>query len=1010
MFASPLTILSEDALDAIHGQAMTILEEIGTEVVHEPAREMLARLGQKVEGTRVRFDREFVMEQLKLAPSHVTVRGRNPERAVTFGGGTLCMLPPGGSPFVADRERGRRDGMYADHVEVVKMTQATPLLRAGQSGACEAGDVPETSRHLDLDYSWIRYSDKPYVAYGTSGPRARDSVELAAISRGGRGRDRGRARDHRHRQSQQPARLGLPDGRCDVGLGGGQPAHRDDAVPARRRDGARVRGAPGSRCRSPRRSPASRSRRPSGRASAASSARSSPASTCAAAARRWACPSRCSARSPAVSSRAATGCRSAAAAGSTSANALDAQAATESAMSLWGTYLSGCDLVLHAAGWLEGGLTCSFEKLALDLEVLRMFESLRAGLDVGAEELALETIREEGPGGIFLASPHTLEHFREWVFMSPLFRSQAHPTWLKQGAAETPEVATAEWKKLLASWEDPGIDDGTEAELQEYMAAPQAGARRVSGRDPRHDVLFEPVRIGPKTLRNRFYQVPHCTGFGVEKPFTQARHRALKAEGGWASVCTEYCAINPESDEYPFVSARLWDAGDVRALRLMTEGAHEHGALAAVELWHGGIHVEARESRTVPLAPSQIASEFEPLVVPKAMELSDIRRTQDDWVAAALRAREAGFDIVYVYGSHTYLPTQFLSPRYNHRTDAYGGSFENRARFWLETLERVRAAVGDDCAIAIRIAADTLEGAGIEPEEGLAFIRAAEPLVDLFDCVVGGLAGAARLDAGASRFFGTGYQLEWTARFREATAKPIVGTGLMVDPDVMADVIESGVWDLIGAARPSIADPFLPVKIEQGRYDEIRACIGCNACYALANRGRHLGCTQNATAGEEHRRGWHPERFERAAGAEREVLVDRRRARRASSARSCSPSAASRACASSTRPTRSAAACAGSRSCPASTPGAASSSGAAARSSASPTSSSSPASRLHAADVRASGADLVVVATGAHWSLDGFNGVTQGADPRRRRDPRARAHARADHARGESPWPERASS
>ena len=186
MFETPLTILSEDALDAIHDQAMTILEEIGAEVVHDPAREMLAGLGQKVDGTRVHFDREFVMEQLKLAPAQVTVQGRNPERAVTFGGGALCMLPPGGSPFVADRERGRRDGMYGDHVEVVKMTQATPLLRAGQSGACEAGDVPETSRHLDLDYSWIRYSDKPYVAYGTSGPRARDSVELAAISRGGR--------------------------------------------------------------------------------------------------------------------------------------------------------------------------------------------------------------------------------------------------------------------------------------------------------------------------------------------------------------------------------------------------------------------------------------------------------------------------------------------------------------------------------------------------------------------------------------------------------------------------------------------------------------------------------------------------------------------------------------------------------------------------------------------------------------------------------------------------------
>ena len=116
---------------------------------------MLAGLGQKVDGTRVRFDREFVMEQLKLAPSQVTVQGRNPERAVTFGGGTLCMLPPGGSPFVADRERGRRDGMYGDHVEVVKMTQATPLLGRRPErclrGGRRAGDEPAPRSRLLLD-------------------------------------------------------------------------------------------------------------------------------------------------------------------------------------------------------------------------------------------------------------------------------------------------------------------------------------------------------------------------------------------------------------------------------------------------------------------------------------------------------------------------------------------------------------------------------------------------------------------------------------------------------------------------------------------------------------------------------------------------------------------------------------------------------------------------------------------------------------------------------------------
>jgi len=393
------------------------------------------------------------------------------------------------------------------------------------------------------------------------------------------------------------------------------------------------------------------------------------------------------------------------------------------------------------------------------------------------------------------------------------------------------------------------------------------------GRLPRHDILFEPVPVGPKTLRNRFYQVPHCTGFGVEKPWTQAAFRGMKAEGGWAAVCTEYCSISAETDESPYVSARLWDDEDVRALRLMTDEAHRHGSLAGVELWHGGLYAEARESRLPPLAPSQLSSDFDGITVPKTMSRADIRRVQDEWVSAARRARDAGFDIIYVYGSHTYLPTQFLSPVYNRRTDAYGGSFENRARFWLEAIELVRDAVGDDCAIAVRIAADTLEGSGVELAEGLEFIRRADPMVDLWDVTIGALSGWQRVDSGPSRFFEQGYQLEWSGQARRATAKPIVVVGRFTDPDKMADVVRSGAADLIGAARPSISDPFLPVKIEEGRYDEIRECIGCNACYSRSIWGRHLGCTQNATAGEEHRRGWHPERFEPAANADRTALV-----------------------------------------------------------------------------------------------------------------------------------------
>jgi dimethylamine/trimethylamine dehydrogenase len=391
-------------------------------------------------------------------------------------------------------------------------------------------------------------------------------------------------------------------------------------------------------------------------------------------------------------------------------------------------------------------------------------------------------------------------------------------------------------------------------------------------RDPRHDVLFEPVQIGPKTLRNRFYAVPHCTGFGSEKPASQARFRATKAEGGWAAVCTEEALVSVNSDFWPVFSTRIWDDGDLQNLAVMCDEAHAHESLAGIELAHGGAHARARDARVPAVAPSQLASDYDPFVTPKAMERIDIDRVREDWVAAARRSRDAGFDIVYVYGGHSYLPLQFLSPFYNRRTDEYGGSLENRARFWLETLEVVREAIGDDCAIAVRFCIEALGPAGVELEEGLAFVALADHLVDLWDVNVGSITDWSK-DSGTSRYFREGYQLEWTGRVREVTAKPIVGVGRLTNPDRMAEIVSSGAWDLIGAARPSIADPFLPKKIEEGRYGEIRECIGCNICAAGAEYGNQIRCTQNATAGEEYRRGWSPERFEPAGNADRDVLV-----------------------------------------------------------------------------------------------------------------------------------------
>jgi trimethylamine--corrinoid protein Co-methyltransferase len=148
---------------------------------------------------------------------------------------------------------------------------------------------------------------------------------------------------------------------------------------------------------------------------------------------------------------------------------LDAQAATESAMSLWATYLAGCDLVVHAAGWLEGGLVASYEKFMLDLEVIRMFDRLRESITVDPDTLAFEAIADLGPGGLFLAHDHTLARFRSDVFMSPMFRSTAHPTWMKAGAPRLPEIAGTAWRQQLDCYQDPGLDADVDAAMRDYV-------------------------------------------------------------------------------------------------------------------------------------------------------------------------------------------------------------------------------------------------------------------------------------------------------------------------------------------------------------------------------------------------------------------------------------------------------------------------------------------------------------------------------------------------------------
>ena len=468
MFEKPLNVLTQEEVQKIHEQAMTILEETGTDVLYEPAIEMLAKHGQKIDGARVRWDREFVTEMVAKTPSSFTVRGRNRDRDIHVGGGSQIWMNIGGPPFVSDLDEGRRSGNLEAHDRFVKLTQASDLLRCVQSGAVEAVELDVGTRHMDMDYSTIRWSDKPYTAYGTSGPKARDGIEMAAIVHGGR-----------DAIAETPALLGivnpnspliwdfrmmdalfawaeanqpvvvtpflLAGGTAPVSVSGALSIQVAEAltgvtmVQMVRENAPAMYGSFFTSLDMRTGSPAF----------------GTPESVFAVLAggqlaRHYGLPFR-------------------GGGGLASSNAVDAQAAAETQMMLWATMMAGTDLVLHAAGWLEGGLVGSFEKFALDLELLGWFKRLREGIGFSDEELAMETIQQMGPGGLYLEAEHTMIHFKEWLPMSPLFLTPDFATWDSMGRTSTEQTANALWKKLLDRYEDPGIDPAIEEELQAYM-------------------------------------------------------------------------------------------------------------------------------------------------------------------------------------------------------------------------------------------------------------------------------------------------------------------------------------------------------------------------------------------------------------------------------------------------------------------------------------------------------------------------------------------------------------
>ena len=465
----PYDILSPAGLEAIHGQAMTILEEIGIDFLHERARELFQKAGMRVEDQRVRFDGGWVLEQCAKAPAIFDLQARNPKRTVTLGGDNMVTAPVYGPPFITDLERGRRGATIEDFNNFDKLAQSVEQIHCAGGTTVEPEDLPLGTRHLDMVYSHIRWTDKPFMGSVISSENARDTVEMAAIVFGGRESiektpaiislinvnsplrydDRMLGALLEYSEAGQPVIVTpflMAGAMSPMGLAGTVAQQTAEAlagialVQMIRPGTPSVYGSFLTNTDMQSGSPAFGT--PESAMGILASAQM---------ARHYNLPFR-------------------GGGALTSSKAPDAQAAYESMMCMWPTVLGRVNFVLHAAGWLESALLASYEKFILDVEALRMFEwMLDKGLPVDEEGLAMDALREVGPGGHFLGSEHTMRHYRTGFYRPWISSTDNFDRWNRKGAMTADKVALEKWKQLLAEYPDPGIDPGVDEALQEFM-------------------------------------------------------------------------------------------------------------------------------------------------------------------------------------------------------------------------------------------------------------------------------------------------------------------------------------------------------------------------------------------------------------------------------------------------------------------------------------------------------------------------------------------------------------
>jgi len=467
----PIGLLSADELESIHVASLRLLAEIGMEVLHDESRNLLKSAGATVDESnqRVRFDPAMIEAKIKTAPANFTLQARNPARNLSVGDGSMIFAATGGPAFAHDIERGRRAGNYQDMCDYIKVVQTLNVIHQEGGCPCEPTDLPADSRHLDFYLAAIRYTDKNWQCWALGGYRVEDAIDMLAITLG-QTRDQLRANPATLTivNSNSPLRLDIPmgEGLCAMAragqpvamtpftlMGAMSPVTIAGALTQQNAEALALialsqivaPGAPvlygGFTSNVDMRTGAPAFGTPEYAKAQLASGQL---------ARRYNVPFRSS--------------------NVTASNCVDVQAAYEGGMSLWSTIMGGVSLIEHAAGWLEGGLTASFEKLILDAEMLQLMRSFLDPMKIDQASIAFEAMEEVGPGGHFFGAQHTLSRFDSAFYEPMLSDWRNFENWSESGARTGTERAHLIWKDLLRTYEEPPLDPAVIEELEAFVA------------------------------------------------------------------------------------------------------------------------------------------------------------------------------------------------------------------------------------------------------------------------------------------------------------------------------------------------------------------------------------------------------------------------------------------------------------------------------------------------------------------------------------------------------------